>query len=256
MTEKIQDLALERPPLAEALLGINFALNPGFSGFLLGAFWAEVAQQFSTPVPRIAGDSDSKIRLTNSNGDRSLQILETGIFVSWLHSDAGSSYPGFRTFLAEFQSLYGAFLDFLDRSGLPRPGVSAISMGYTNKIAQPDDFPEGELLLPALFPDFTWRRDSRSISAPLYVDMGMSFEFPARNGLVMTKIQGPFGSASDSTESYLLFLLEAKGAVTPETPDSELWNWFEEAKKNLNATFTDLTSSSFRKSYWKEKGKL
>lgn len=166
------ELKFTKPPLTEALLGVNFNLNPGFSGFLLGSFWSTLSDTFPNPALRVQADSGPRFRLVSANADRSLQILDTGIYLSWLKVPGGEMYPGFQSFFGEFRALYDTFLKYADASGLPRPIVTGASLGYTNSIEDTANL--AEQFLPTVFPDFVWRRGHRQVPLPRMAELGLT----------------------------------------------------------------------------------
>ena len=243
-------LKLSKPPLVEALIGIEFSTNPGFSGFLLGGFWAKVSDVFTKPGLRDNQAGSPRIKLVSADHNLTLQILDSGFFLSWVVAEGDKAYPGFASLLGQFQELYSKYIVFLSEAGFPVPPITALSMGYTNLISKP---PEHEgLLVSSVFPDFQWRASERGLPAPAFVNLGASFQFPEEGCLVDVKIDGPFPSDDPELSSFLRLFLQAKGTVEKGTELEKVWNWYKNAKASLNRTFSGLTSKDFRRKYWGE----
>lgn len=248
-----QTIDMSNPPLVEALLGLNFHLSHGFTGFLLGSFWPVVRDIFPTPQLRTTATRAPSVRLLSTQGDLSLQLLENGIFVSWLRSPEGAEYPEFPTLFERFQEIYQRFVRFLDEHRVPHPTIAGLNMGYTNLIREPEG--PGLDFVSQVFPDLAWRQRETRLSPPNSVDTQFSFEFPAQNGLLTAKISGPFPPQEPGQPRLLQFILEARGSVGQDTSQEEIWRWFVEAKQHLNSAFLDLTSQEYRMAQWDERTK-
>jgi uncharacterized protein (TIGR04255 family) len=248
----VKGTRFSKPPLREAILGVQYPMTEGVGGFVLGGFWPRVADRFSKLHWRLPEVPGPPCKLVSSNEDYVLQILDSGFYLSWVKSENGSDYPEFSSLLEVFQGFFVQFQTFLHEIALPGPSVTALTMGFTNIVEKPADAEAA--WLTAAFPDFCWRPGHRS-SPPRFVSFLTQFENPEVTGdSLVARIEGPYSSSVPAAE-HIRFLLEA----TKSMPSVEEfganaipWDWYLAAKRKLNQLFLDLTDSQFRLDHWGE----
>jgi uncharacterized protein (TIGR04255 family) len=155
-------VSFEKPPLAEALLGVQFPPLVNFTAGHCGWFWKEYlgkewpkvsdapplppqtelfgeARWSAGPQPLILlqnmlvpGAFQGRFQIHNVSGDRVVQVQNTRFIYNW--QKQASPYPGHKDFLQEFAAKYAQFSNFVGDAGLGLATPNQWEVAYINHI--------------------------------------------------------------------------------------------------------------------------
>ncbi|MEQ9410945.1 MAG: TIGR04255 family protein [Fuerstiella sp.] len=134
---KMQLPHYDNPPVVETVVGMQFSPLPRFTNAYLGAFWQSLrpndwpsvddapllpmqAEQFAAKAEwskalrlqfQLTQDPSSRIRITNSEQTRMVQLQNGRIHLNWL-GRGGDAYPSYESVREEFESLLAHLIRF------------------------------------------------------------------------------------------------------------------------------------------------
>jgi uncharacterized protein (TIGR04255 family) len=153
----------DRPPVAEAVLGVQFAALPRLHAGNLGWFWKSclgdewpngtdavpIVEQSETSAPTgkwpfpvmpfsvQAMTSPVRLQITNRAGDRMVQLQRTRFHYNWQRKD--DAYPSYRILRPEFDRYFELFRNFVAENGIGEVVPNQWEITYV------DHIPPGEL---------------------------------------------------------------------------------------------------------------
>lgn len=151
----------ERPPVVETVLGVQFERLPEFSTAHAGWFWKSyLPPEFETvtDAPRLeeqfekfgsdkvwvplgsfrfrASKEPERVQISNSRGDRMLQIQDSRLVYNWRKQDIG--YPSYDVLLPEFRIKLNQFREFAADAKLGTISMNQWEVTYVNQIPSGD----------------------------------------------------------------------------------------------------------------------
>ena len=248
-------LSLGKPPVVEVMLGFDFKKPNKISALHLGRFWTEIAEQYPTleridkAVVQVAfGFAEEPQKLISQDRAWVLQTKRGAISLSWVkqpHLD----YPRFTEIKDRFNQLFALFSESLEQQGI-ETDIEGIHLCYVNKI----DFPENTTSpwVTQVFTNLTWPEPEGAL-VPDAFSLQATYPFPSGRGRVAVSINSPVIDVTrDSGRPVILFQLDARGRVSPNTSNEELSGWFVEARDSVSTVFEQLTEESIREKEWEQ----
>jgi uncharacterized protein (TIGR04255 family) len=143
-----------KPPLVEAVIGVQFAPLAKYSSAFAGWFWKsvldsswtqtcdaprleDVFEKFDEPMwapPQIrfkSGWEGGRTQIINAANDRMIQIQSSKFFLNW-RKQPDKQYPSYDTLLPEFLDLFNRFRRFSNDSGLGEIDPNGWELTYVN----------------------------------------------------------------------------------------------------------------------------
>jgi uncharacterized protein (TIGR04255 family) len=274
MAERIRP-SFKDPPLAEVVCGIQFRPLTEFQAPHYGIFWEQIRKDFPrcrTVTPLAAGQ-DLQLQanepteitlqvLANapdmprvwfiSNDDTYLvQLQPDRLLLNWREGPARAPYPRFETIIGRFQKIYETFNEFLALNSLGDLALLNLELTYINHIRFGAGF-ESFSDIGEVFPDYSWRRDKRYVSAPEAFQFRSNHSIP--NG---GKLSVSIGAARDRKDKSPLvrFDLTARGSAIASDGTGDIWKWYRSANEWIVDSFVDLTSEKMQHEIWKREDK-
>ncbi|MDX2016298.1 MAG: TIGR04255 family protein [Planctomycetota bacterium] len=156
MPMQTPSLQLQRPPVIEVVLGVQFAPIQGLSNGHLGLFWHRLRSGYPSaddapPVPielESFGDDpefgapgiairqvsgDSRLRMRSDDGSRMVQIQNGWLLANWMKMPNGA-YPGYSGVLERLLDARERFEGFLKDEGLPPMAPAVWEVTYVDHI--------------------------------------------------------------------------------------------------------------------------
>lgn len=149
MPEPGNDFELERPPLDEMVLGIQFVPLAGWSVPHFGLFWETIRQDFphfevkeplitpesllSAPGSLVVSGLPARMWFIEESGVHLLQIQHDRVVLNW-RKRPGGVYPRYRSLRSQLERLWTGFIGFLEREDLGTPQVTRCENSYVNYI--------------------------------------------------------------------------------------------------------------------------
>lgn len=231
----------EKPPIVEFVLGIQFDALSGLSTAHYGQFWdllgrddwtgprdqapiqeaferfdrkpiaAELKLQLETmpPLPRLTLISNREDK------DRLVQFQPTRLHLNWRPVEKKSSYPSYKSLIAEFEDTVDKLREFCQQIDIPTPQINQWEITYVDRFAKgelwqtPSDWGR---ILPGLFASNEvpaiegLRMDNRSRQ--------WSFEIEPALGRLHVRTSVARGPKPD--DEALIVTLTARGPLNPE----------------------------------------
>jgi uncharacterized protein (TIGR04255 family) len=260
-------VSFARPPVIERVLSVQF--EPlGMTAGHLGWFWKsylDAGWTKSSNAPPLPDQFESfiktgsirlpefrfetrdsipvdRLRISNENGDRMLQIQDTRLIFNWIRKN--DDYPRYPDLKAEFENHFAAFLRFTDASLLGPIRPNQWEVTYVNHIpagslwTTPADWPE---VIPKLL------RPIGDIAGTRFERMAGEWhsEIPDKRGRLHLQIQFHQREA----ENILIFNLTARG---PSGKDETVWEKLDLGHDSIVQAFDEVTSQSAHEAWGKE----
>lgn len=148
----------ERPPVVEAIVGIQFERLAGFTNAHLGAFWKTLGtdewpvvsdapplepqvEQFTETARwskfalglKLSQDPSTRLQIKNKDGDRMIQLQNGQLHFNWL-GEAGGKYPRYELVREGFVSTMRRFIEFARQEKFGEVRPSQWEVTYLNHI--------------------------------------------------------------------------------------------------------------------------
>ena len=249
----------ERPPVIEAVLGVQFGRIAGFSAAHAGRFWAQSLPQPWEKVreaPRIddfrehfgperqlarrglrltEGVEPNRIQLITS--DRMLQVQDSRLIYNWIKTSDSDKYPTYSELLPAFLSHWEAFQRFASESGLGALDPNQWEVTYVNHVPRgalwesPEDWP--------LIVKDAWLPPSR-VSTMRFDGMQTEWRFVLDKEVGRLRMSLQHGRSEGGKGGEVLSLqLVARG---PVDADHELLAGMNEGHRSIVTCFAEMTS--------------
>jgi len=255
--------SFRQPPINEVVCGVQFRPLPLFQAPHYGLFWQTIRKEYPTsrtvlPLGKDAipvspneraevtfqiGPDFPRVWFISSDEACLIQLQHDRFLFNWRAQDGRNEYPRYPKVIQKFKRHFGEFKEFLKDNALGEPALLGTELSYINNIrpgAGWGNFSEvGEI-----FPDFSWRRGSRSLPPP------EAFNFRSSHAMPAGRLHVAVATAKFKDNSPLIrFDLTARGAV-PEVDEGGLWNWYDQANTWIVDAFIDLTSENMQTNVW------
>lgn len=254
------------PPVVEVVLSVQFeplGMTSGHLGWYwrdcLGENWPNVEDVSPVPDqierfgekrvigwPRMgfkfkAGPTTNRLRISNSDKDRMIQIQDTRFIYNWVKKDG--VYPRYKVIREEFDKCFNQFREYTTRAELATFKENQWEMAYVNHIPSGslwNDSTQGEKVFPAL------------LKHPIPYG-GTNFEsmigewrseIPPKRGRLHVSLRFEEIKNAD----VLVAQLTTRG---PITIDQDLNTGLALGHETIVKAFIDISSQSARE-YWKE----
>jgi uncharacterized protein (TIGR04255 family) len=264
---------LERPPIVELVLGVQFAPLMNFTSGHLGWFWKQylskewdrvadtppLGDQFETfdeqrrwRFPGVElrlepGLAPPRLQISNQARDRLVQVQPTRFHYNWQKKD--TTYPSYRQIRTEFEHHLDLFRKFVAEAGLGKLLLNQWELTYV------DCVPQGELWQAVtdwhdVVPGLVARPASVEGLKPENSGVEWSFEIgPKRGRLHVTVNQVRWG---EKKELVLLIQTTARGPIG-KNADRDLHEGLDWGHDAAVRAFLAYTSPRAKK-YWGLKG--
>jgi len=151
MPEANGDFELDRAPLGEMVLGMQFAPLAGWSVLHYGLYWESIRQAFpkfelKDPLLDPSGLASMQAAVSAPGGflpprvwfiDESdayvLQLQHDRMLLNWRRRQ-DSTYPRFRNLYSRLATIWSEFVQFSEKAGLGTPRVSRCENSYYNYV--------------------------------------------------------------------------------------------------------------------------
>jgi uncharacterized protein (TIGR04255 family) len=258
----------DRPPVNEVVCGIQFLPLKAMTVPYLGLLWQKfrsvypkcrevaplipVIERFDEPSPEEPnpfGDAfpSPRIWFETTDGNGLIQVQRDRFLHNW-KKERDDEYPHYDRVIARFRDCLTTFEQFLQENSLENISPTQYELTYTNHIDQGHGWTSmGEI--GGIFPDFDWRKSAqRFLPAPEAINWQTLFILPERAGRLRVSIR----LAKRRSDGLPTFLLEltARGISTDRSRPA-MWLWFDLAHEWIVRGFTDLTSDTMHKNYWR-----
>jgi uncharacterized protein (TIGR04255 family) len=265
-----KEVSFKKPPVAETVLGVQFAKLHGFSNAHLGAFWASLSADWTNvkDVPaleeqfelfgesavwanqmrlKFTQSSASRLQISKNTGDRMIQIQNGRLDYNWLAKDGGD-YPRYNSVRPDFDETLQGFHEFLAERGLGPIQPNQWEITYVNHILKGTVWNE-----PGDWKDVMVGLPGPSLESEDLKMGGLGgqwhFEIIPRRGRLHVQLQhGRIGS--ENGDEAMVLKLTARGPVG----DGDVAN----LDQGLNlghdiivTSFRDMTSS-YAHEYWEK----
>jgi uncharacterized protein (TIGR04255 family) len=254
------------PPVVEVALSVQFeplGMTSGHMGWYwrecLGDSWPNVEEVPPVPDqietfgekrviswPRMgfqfkAGPTTNRLRISNSNKDRMIQIQDTRFIYNWVKKNG--VYPRYKVIREEFDKHFTQFLEFTTKAELATLKQNQWEVTYVNHIPSGTlwcDSTEGEKVFPALL------KRPISYGGTTFESMLGEWrsEIPQKRGRLHISIRYQEVKRSD----VLVAQLTTRGPLTDE---QDLNRGLNLGHVTIVKAFVDISSEAARK-YWKE----
>lgn len=264
--------SFERPPVSEAVLGIQFEPIPGFANAHLGAFWSYLGGQSEWPAvqdaPALGPNFErfgverewknldtmnfgfSQILPTRmqvrNKANRMVQLQGDRLIYNWL-GDQGGEYVRYDKLRPEFDEILQKFEGFLRDESLPPIQPNQWEVTYTNQI------PQGTVWNDAA----DWKNVFCFHAVPPSVVNGCSlenfngswiYEIAPQRGRLRISLQHAW--LEPNGRQILLFNLTARGPIKEGAGAvATIAEGLELGHEMIVRSFASLTSEEARK-YW------
>lgn len=257
----------ERPPIVEAVLGIQFESIPltiahygWFWKQYLGQPWndaitasrlEDVFERFgpdrtwSRPRLRFEPGIDSRRfrqQFMNADGEHMLQLQDTRFVYNWKKSKGEGGYPSFDRLRPEFFEHLSSYQKFLTEADLPQVQPNQWEVVYVNYIPRGDLWDTAEDWLD-IFPGFYVPADVRIDG---FVG-AWSTILGQQEGRLHIELK--HSQIAENKDEIIRLQLTARG---PTVDHSDLSERFEAGHAAIVNTFTKMTSEAAQK-YWGRK---
>lgn len=263
--------SFRNPPVGEVVCGIQFRPLTQFQAPHYGIFWEQIRKEFPrcrTVAPLATGQpidmqpnepTEITVQFVANAPDMPrvwfiskddtclVQLQPDRLLFNWREGPSRAPYPRFKTIIKKFRDIFGKFDKFVNTNGLGELSLLQTEVTYINHIKFAPGF-ESFADIGEVFPDFSWRRGDRTVSAP------DNFQFRSTHPLLNDgKLQVSIGSARSRTDKSPLirFDLTARGSATLLKNVNEIWNWYDLANETIVDAFIDLTSKAMQRDSWK-----
>jgi len=259
----------DRPPVNEVVCGIQFQPLKAMTVPYLGLLWQKfrsvypkcrevaplipVMERFDEPSPEELNPfadafPSPRIWFETTDGNGLIQVQRDRFLHNWKKERDDDEYPHYDRVIARFRDCLTTFEQFLRENSLENISPTQYELTYTNHIDQGHGWTSmGEI--GGIFPDFDWRKSvQRFLPAPEAINWQTLFILPERAGRLRVSIR----LAKRRSDGLPTFLLEltARGISTDRSRPA-MWSWFDLAHEWIVRGFTDLTSDTMHKNYWR-----
>ena len=262
----------ENPPVIEVVCGILFRPIEAILAPHLGLLWEKFKPEYSgcqevpplapvierfdeVPVPAMDFELIGKLPLpriwfVHSNENGIIQVQRDRFLHNWRKVRPEDEYPHYHNVIEMFRSHLSQFQLFLSEIGVGAPELLQYELTYVNHIPQGDGWTGAEDIRK-VFPDFSWRADTRRfLPGPDGINWQSSFALPNRAGRLHMTIRR--GIRRPDGHPLLLFELTARGIGSDKSPEG-MWTWFNLAHEWIVLGFADLTGEEVQRNTWRRK---
>jgi uncharacterized protein (TIGR04255 family) len=261
----------KNPPVIETVLGVQFAALPGWTTAHPGWFWKRyldeqwsqaadaqpLMDQFELfgderkwqPAPSIQFLSTplTRLQITNTTGDRMVQIQPTRFIYNWQKRD--SVYPSYGRLRSEFDALFATFNRFVVDAKVGDLIPNQWELTYV------DHVPRGQLWdSPAdwhkVFPGLLTDKASLGGCPLEYLGGERHYAIEASRGRIHVLLQS--GRSADNSE-ILSVQTTARGPIRPETGWG-LEDGLEMGHAAVSAAFREMASPEAHRAWGIEEG--
>jgi uncharacterized protein (TIGR04255 family) len=251
-----------RPPVAETLLGVQFAPLTSFGLAHLGLFWhgirrdypyqevypplSPIIEQFGRPTPTgttkieigLPPEPEARCWFIDSHRTELMQIQRDRFIRNWRKAAHDESYPSYEALRPKFERDWRRFLDFLDGEELGRPEVNQCEVTYINHLPVSDDL--------------DWFRETRKavtvlsdpsrqfLPAPEMIRFAYQYLLPDKQGRLYVALQAAVRNEDGSP--ILQLALTARGRPSSSRAESVM-DWLDIGHEWVVRGFTDVTTS-------------
>jgi uncharacterized protein (TIGR04255 family) len=260
---------LERPPIVETVLGVQFTPIAGFTAAHFGWYWKQKLdsswtkahdvprlldqferfgdqQNWGIPMPMIrASIEPERVQFVQDSGEKLIQIQSTRFIYNWKKHE--NAYPSFDSIFPEFLGRLKCFEEFLVDARLDPTPYNQWELSYVNHIPKgsiwdsPSDFAQ---IFPGLFGQI--KRPASDLILDQVSNMAR-YEISPRRGRVT--IHAQLASNLDGKE-VLLVTVTGRGPVMPGHDAQNLALCFTSGHDATVQAFFDVASESAIL-YWK-----
>jgi uncharacterized protein (TIGR04255 family) len=256
----VQQLEFGKPPLREVVFAISFAPLESFRASHVGAFWAQVRNDFPTTEdkqPLVTSDgfifSESvgfplpRVWLVHKDKNLLLQIQTGRFIVNWRTFAGDVPYPGFDAALKIWSEWWQRFCGFLVDAGVGDLKPTGAELTYVNHLEIGEGW-ASRADIGQVFRDFSWNKRSSGIT-PAGAAFSLTFEFDS----VKLRTEVKSGKKSDDDQREL-FVFELRASSNTELGSLDsLHSWYSDAHAKLKNVFIELTTDKIRKDVWLQK---
>jgi uncharacterized protein (TIGR04255 family) len=193
----------DNPPVNEVVCGLTFKSIDKLLAPHVGVLWLKYKDEYPAcrevpPLaPTIERFDDSppesptvelhdvpplpRIWFIHSNDNGVVQLQRDRFLHNWRKVRPDDEYPRYHSVKKMFQEKFAVFEAFLEEMQLGVVHVRQCEMTYINHIPKGEGWQSAEDV-PALFPDFAWRKDTRFLKIPSDFHWRTVFLLPERQG--------------------------------------------------------------------------
>jgi uncharacterized protein (TIGR04255 family) len=258
------------PPVIETVLGVQFAPLPGWGVPHYGLFWNEIRSEYpyfriqdavpedpgfsvglqSTPTARIEFSTGGPLRCWFFDESRTklVQVQSDRFMHNWIKRASDQPYLHYENVRPIFQRQWEAFLAFLERHEIPRPGMVQCEVTYVNHIQRGAGWSTwGDL------PDVValWAGKGSSGFLPDPDAVVLQARYPISPQAWLTVILEPAVRNSDGKEVIQLRLTST--ALCKSIKSDDICACLDTGREWIVNGFTDMTTTKMH-SLWKRKG--
>ena len=265
----------ERPPVVEAVLGVQFKPISGLTNAHLGLIWQKLKPdwphvgdapalepQFEEFGPeqswrpegihlRVSQEVSARLQITNSNEDRMIQLQNGRFLLNWRDSEGGS-YPTYNILRPEFDTVFTEFCRILrDELKVGDPQLNQWELTYVNHIPKDtvwNDPLDWAKLFPALPGPYAVSDELRLES----VKGEWNYEIEPQKGRLHVQIKhGMHTNPTDNQRKEVLVLVLTTRGPFPNENDEQpsLGSGLDLGHAALVRAFKQMTSEYSHK-YW------
>lgn len=256
----------ERPPVVEALLGVEFAPLPALQAPHFGVYWSQIrsdypkfetqpaltsaVENFDKPVGRRRvleinlAEIGERYWLKSQDETRLLQLQNNRLLWNWRNNETGKPYPRYElTLRPQFEIEWDRFTKFLTVEGIGHPALIQCEVTYVNHIEVGDGW-NSVADWRNIFTFFGVTREPEFLPSPETSHIKSQFVIALEQGRLHVDVNRAV-RFSDQKE-LIVFQLTARGK--PNTPDiAGALAWFDLGREWVVRGFTDLTSDAMHK---------
>lgn len=261
----------DSPPVAEVVLGLQFATESPVLAIHAGLYWQLIRQDFpevkdhppvspqtedlSEPKSRAASPSIQlitgplplpRVWFLDQSGNKLIQLQPDRFMHNWRRVKGDEPYPRFEQLWEEFDARWSQFQGFLEDNGLGSPKISQAELTYVNHIVQGSCWKE----MMDVSDVFTFmsglRQRARSLPAPETANCTLTYKLDQDMGRLHVSVQ-PVLRPSDK-QLMLRMTLTVRGPV-PDGSRTTITEWFQQARRYIVNGFTELTTPEAHKKW-------
>ena len=250
-------ISFKKPPLSEVALGYTFLPRPDLLIPHLGLFWGDVRDaypgcQHATPIidnPEFELVSDlplPRVWLTSGDNARLIQLQQDRLLFNWRDSGDGTPYIRFPSIRQEFERVDALFKAHVHKLTSVALHPTSYTLTYVNLIRSGEGWSSmGDL--GEIFPDLTWRSESRFLPRPTEMAWKSTFPLPDGFGSLTAHIQ-PGKLVRTEAPILKLELNASSGSLGGKVLDMR--EWVTLAHDWITQAFKDLTSTHIQEKNW------
>jgi uncharacterized protein (TIGR04255 family) len=268
MTERSRP-SFRRPPVNEVVCSVTFRPLASFQVTHYGLFWEQIRQEYpqsrtvaplgdpgvpievqpgtaiTVPVQvQVNAPEYPRVWLISPDETCLVQLQPDRLLFNWRQRKEGQPYPRYTTVSQKFRDIFFRFQKFAAEQGLGSITVRNAELAYVNIIKRGTGWSDLSQL-GSVFPDLSWRTQSRFLPVPDAV--AFQSKHAMDGGTLNLSLQT--ATSKSAGEQAIRFDLSAQSGLYDLQGDN-LFSWFEKANVWIVDGFIDVTSEMMQREVW------